>query len=90
MLVRKPGHLILKGELMKALWPDSFVEEVNLANNISLLRKALGDKTASGSHIQTVPKLGYRFLPAVTRIGRRAGPTLGFPSRAHGQNPPSD
>jgi DNA-binding winged helix-turn-helix (wHTH) protein/tetratricopeptide (TPR) repeat protein len=79
LLVRNAGHLMLKSELMKALWPDSFVEEVNLANNISLLRKALGDKTASGSHIQTVPKLGYRFLPAVTNIGGRAGPTARIP-----------
>jgi DNA-binding winged helix-turn-helix (wHTH) protein/tetratricopeptide (TPR) repeat protein len=71
LLVRHPGHLMSKGELMKALWPDSFVEEVNLANNISLLRKTLGDKAATGSCIQTVPKLGYRFLPAVTSIWGR-------------------
>ncbi|MGD0778741.1 MAG: winged helix-turn-helix domain-containing protein [Candidatus Solibacter sp.] len=71
LLVRNSGHLMLKGELMKALWPDSFVEEVNLANNISLLRKALGDKTGTGSYIQTLPKLGYRFLPAVTSIWGR-------------------
>ena len=57
LLVRNPGHLMLKSELMKALWPDSFVEEVNLANNISLLRKALGDNPP-GSYIQTVPKVG--------------------------------
>ena len=68
MLVRRPGHLILKGEFMNALWPDSFVEEVNLANNISALRKALGDDAADSRYIQTVPKQGYRFLPSVTSI----------------------
>ena len=68
LLVRKPGHLILKGEFMNALWPDSFVEEVNLANNISALRKALGDDAADSRYIQTVPKQGYRFLPSVTSI----------------------
>ena len=68
MLVRRPGHLILKGEFMNALWPDSFVEEVNLANNISALRKALGDDASDRRYIQTVPKQGYRFLPSVTSI----------------------
>ena len=68
LLVRNPGHLMRKEDLMKALWPDSFVEEVNLANKISLLRKVLEDPGAAGAYIQTVPKLGYRFLPAVTRI----------------------
>jgi eukaryotic-like serine/threonine-protein kinase len=72
LLVRHPGHLMSKGELMKALWPDSFVEEVNLANNISLLRKVLRDKAGACNFIQTVPKLGYRFLPAVTSIWRRS------------------
>ena len=68
LLVRHPGHLMLKEDLMQALWPDAFVEEVNLANKISVLRKLLGDTGPSGACIQTVPKLGYRFLPAVTRI----------------------
>ena len=74
LLVCHPGHLMSKGELMKALWPDSFVEEVNLANNISLLRKVLRDKAGACSFIQTVPKLGYRFLPAVTSIWKRSSP----------------
>ena len=80
LLVRHPGHLMSKGELMKALWPDSFVEEVNLANNISLLRKTLGDKAATGSYIQTVPKLGYRFLPAVTSIWGRGSAAPSTPA----------
>jgi eukaryotic-like serine/threonine-protein kinase len=68
LLVSNAGHLLPKDDLIKALWPDSFVEEVNLANNISLLRKVLGDTPSAWTYIQTVPRIGYRFLPAVTRI----------------------
>jgi len=68
LLVRQAGHLMLKADLMKALWPDTFVEEVNLANKISLLRRILGDSGPTSSYIQTIPKLGYRFLPAVTKV----------------------
>jgi eukaryotic-like serine/threonine-protein kinase len=68
LLVRSPGHLLRKEDLMTALWPDSFVEEVSLASKISLLRKVLEDTGNAGSYIQTVPKLGYRFLPPVTQI----------------------
>jgi len=67
LLVRNPGHLMLKEDLMNALWPDTFVEEVNLANKISVLRKVLEDTSPTATYIETVPKLGYRFLPAVTR-----------------------
>jgi len=72
LLVRNPGHLMLKEDLMKALWPDTFVEEVNLANKISVLRKVLEEAGPTAACIQTVPKLGYRFLPAVTRIWKSA------------------
>jgi pimeloyl-ACP methyl ester carboxylesterase/DNA-binding winged helix-turn-helix (wHTH) protein/class 3 adenylate cyclase len=62
-LVENSGHALAKEELMKQVWPDSFVEENNLAQNISTLRKALG---ASGAtFIQTVPKRGYRFVADV-------------------------
>lgn len=67
LLAQNPGHLMLKEDMIKKLWPDSFVEEVNLANNISLLRKVLGGQ-AGGDFIQTVPKRGYRFLPPVTKV----------------------
>ena len=63
-LVESKGHLVEKDELMRKLWPDTFVEETNLSNNISLLRKAL---TAEGAHqyIETVPRRGYRFVLGV-------------------------
>jgi TolB-like protein/DNA-binding winged helix-turn-helix (wHTH) protein/tetratricopeptide (TPR) repeat protein len=65
VLVRNSGHLLEKDEFIKALWPDSFVEEGNLTNNISLLRKALGDDLP---YIETVPKGGYRFIGAVRQL----------------------
>ena len=57
VLLENSSHVLTKQELMQQVWPDSFVEENNLAQNISILRKALGDE-----YIQTVPKRGYRFV----------------------------
>jgi DNA-binding winged helix-turn-helix (wHTH) protein len=65
LLVRNSGHLLEKDELIRTLWPDSFVEEGNLTNNISLLRKALGDDPP---YVETVPKCGYRFTGAVRQL----------------------
>jgi DNA-binding winged helix-turn-helix (wHTH) protein/Tol biopolymer transport system component len=65
VLVRNSGHLLEKDELIQTLWPDSFVEEGNLTNNISLLRKALGEEP---EYIETVPKKGYRFVGAVRQL----------------------
>jgi TolB-like protein/DNA-binding winged helix-turn-helix (wHTH) protein/Tfp pilus assembly protein PilF len=61
-MVRNSGRLMEKDELIKALWPDSFVEEGSLSNNIFVLRKALGEDP---QYIETVPKRGYRFVGAV-------------------------
>ncbi len=65
LLVRNSGHLVLKDDLMKTLWPDSFVEEVNLSQNVSMLRKALGEKRHEQRYIITVPGSGYRFAANV-------------------------
>jgi pimeloyl-ACP methyl ester carboxylesterase/DNA-binding winged helix-turn-helix (wHTH) protein len=65
VLVENFNHTISKQELINKIWPDSFVEENNLAQNISILRRSLG-KTAKGlDYIQTVPKRGYRFVAEV-------------------------
>jgi pimeloyl-ACP methyl ester carboxylesterase/DNA-binding winged helix-turn-helix (wHTH) protein len=61
VLLENCSHVLTKQELMRKVWPDSFVEENNLAQNISTLRKALGE-----NYIQTVPKRGYRFVGDVT------------------------
>jgi DNA-binding winged helix-turn-helix (wHTH) protein len=65
VLVRNSGHLMLKDELMKAVWPDSFVEEVNLSQNVCALRRALGDTAHESRYIATVPGMGYRFVAEV-------------------------
>ena len=68
VLVESSGHVMDKKELMQLLWPDSFVEEANLAVNISQLRKALGDDENGEHFIETVPKRGYRFAAQVTKV----------------------
>src|SRR5262245_8107699 len=64
-LVERHGRLLEKDELLKKVWPDTFVEEANLASNISQLRKALGDGENGLRYIETVPKRGYRFIASV-------------------------
>lgn len=65
VLVKHHGHLLEKDELLKAIWPDTVVGEVNLANNISILRKALGEGEQGQRFIETVPRRGYRFIAPV-------------------------
>jgi DNA-binding winged helix-turn-helix (wHTH) protein len=65
ILVQNSGHVLTKGELMKVVWPDSFVEEGNLARNISTLRKALSEGDEKHHYIETVPCRGYRFAANV-------------------------
>ena len=65
ILVENSGHLVEKNEFMKRLWPDTFVEEVALAQNISQLRKVLGEAPGGPAYIETVPKRGYRFVAPV-------------------------
>jgi pimeloyl-ACP methyl ester carboxylesterase/DNA-binding winged helix-turn-helix (wHTH) protein len=66
VLLENSSHVLTKKELMEQVWPDSFVEENNLAQNISILRKALGESKEGEHYIQTVPKRGYRFVANVT------------------------
>jgi TolB-like protein/Tfp pilus assembly protein PilF len=65
VLVENYGKLLSKDALMRALWPDSFVEEATLARNVSDLRKALGETSGDEKYIETVPKVGYRFVALV-------------------------
>lgn len=76
VLLERRGRVVDKDELMKLVWPDTVVEEVGLARNISLLRKALGGE--ADTYIETIPKRGYRFLtdsPAAF-VPRRRWPWL--------------
>ncbi|HEY2973155.1 MAG TPA: winged helix-turn-helix domain-containing protein [Pyrinomonadaceae bacterium] len=65
VLVENSGHLIEKSELLKRLWPDSFVEEANLSVNMSALRRALGEGPNEHQYVETVPRSGYRFVAGV-------------------------
>ncbi len=65
VLVERHGHLVEKEELMKTVWPDSFVEEANLSYTVSAIRKALGNGAEGQRYIETVPKRGYRFVAPV-------------------------
>lgn len=66
VLVLRRGHVVDKDELMKEVWPDTFVEEVNLAKNISALRKMFGEADPAQQYIETIPRRGYRFVAPVT------------------------
>jgi DNA-binding winged helix-turn-helix (wHTH) protein len=65
VLVRNRGRMLGREELMRQVWPDSFVEEANLTVNISTLRKALGERPHEHRYIVTVPGRGYRFMADV-------------------------
>lgn len=74
-LVENPGRVLDKDELMKEIWSETFVEEVNLAKNISVLRKALGeDGGAERQYIETIPKRGYRFSADVEQVWDETDP----------------
>jgi DNA-binding winged helix-turn-helix (wHTH) protein/TolB-like protein/Tfp pilus assembly protein PilF len=61
-LVENRGQVVAKDDLMKRVWPDTYVEEGNLTQNVSLLRKALGETPGGVQFIETVPRRGYRFV----------------------------
>jgi len=66
-LLENDGRTVRKDDLMKKVWPDTFVEEGNLTQNVSLIRKALGESATGPQFIETVPRRGYRFVAPVSR-----------------------
>ena len=68
LLVERAGHAVSKDELMATLWPRGFVDESNLTKHIWLIRKALGDGEHEAKYIETVAKVGYRFIAPVQRV----------------------
>ncbi len=68
-LIEHGGEALEKEELIKLVWPDSFVEEGNLSSNISLLRKALGEHPRDHRYIVTIPGRGYSFVAEVRTFG---------------------
>lgn len=72
-LLERPGRLLTKDELMGQIWPDTLVEENNLNHNISVLRRALGEQSSGQPFIETVPRVGYRFVADVRQFGVDGG-----------------
>jgi DNA-binding winged helix-turn-helix (wHTH) protein/tetratricopeptide (TPR) repeat protein len=75
-LIERHDRVVDKAELMKLVWPDSFVEEANLSQTIFVLRKTLGDGPDGRPYIDTVPRRGYRFGAEVRGEGARAGAAI--------------
>ena len=70
MLAANAGHVLSKEQMLAEIWADSFVEENNLAQNVSQLRRVLGESEGN-KFIETVPKYGYRFVAQVSRVEQR-------------------
>lgn len=68
VLIENSGQVVNKDELMKQVWPDTFVEEGGLTRNISVLRKALNEGPSDHEYIETIPKIGYRFIANVRKF----------------------
>jgi DNA-binding winged helix-turn-helix (wHTH) protein/TolB-like protein len=74
-LVQNNGRVLGKEELMKQVWPDSFVEEANLSRHVFTLRKVLGED-GEERYIETIPRRGYRFVAGVTEVRDESGELL--------------
>jgi adenylate cyclase len=72
ILVRNEGRTVERRELTNAIWPNVFVEEANLTQNIFALRKALGEPHSDHNYVQTVAKRGYRFTASIKEIVRES------------------
>jgi DNA-binding winged helix-turn-helix (wHTH) protein/TolB-like protein/Tfp pilus assembly protein PilF len=70
MLVQNSGRVLEKKEIMDQIWPDTFVEEANLAQYIFTIRKALGENIKGIQYVETIPKRGYRFIASVKKSYR--------------------
>jgi len=77
VFVQNSGHILSKDAVMKIVWPNTTVEEGNLARNISTLRKALGENSTTYRYVETIPWRGYRFLANVREVRAEfAGPAI--------------
>src|ERR1044072_1718958 len=81
-LVRGAGRLMSKEELLKEIWPDTFVGEATLAQNGFTLRGALGEAEGGKSYIETVPRRGYRFAATVREVTEGGETESATPARA--------
>jgi DNA-binding winged helix-turn-helix (wHTH) protein len=77
-LLKRPGEVVTKADLMDAAWPGTAVEESNLSVQIAVIRKLLGSLPDGGEWIATIPRIGYRFVGALD-----ATPPAPMPTMAH-------
>jgi DNA-binding winged helix-turn-helix (wHTH) protein/pimeloyl-ACP methyl ester carboxylesterase len=82
VLVENAGRLVTKQELLDRVWPETTVEENNLNHNVSVLRKALGEKATGQQYIETVPRVGYRFAAPVDADVPRTGASVRSTAKA--------
>ena len=86
LLIEHRGHLVEKDELMRRVWPRTYVGDDSVAQCISVLRHALGDNAANPEFIVTVPRQGYRFIATVTEATAEAAVPSASPSTTAGQH----
>ena len=86
-LVQNPGRVLTRDELLKNVWPDTFVDENSLAQSMSVLRRALGEKPSDNSYIVTLPGGGYQFVVPVQIVAPENGTTLPDAATAASNSP---
>lgn len=86
-LIERHERVVDKAELMKLVWPDSFVEEANLSQTIFVLRKTLGEGPDGRPYIDTVPRRGYRFGADVRVEGATRGVTVDGDAASRARTP---
>ena len=75
MLIENKGRIVSKKEMMKRLWPDRYVEESNVSQNVFMLRKILGESPGNAQYIENIPRRGYRFIGTVNEVQEVIGKT---------------
>src|SRR3954470_7443145 len=70
VLLERRGEVVEKEDLIQKVWPDTFVTEANLTQNVSSLRKALGERANDHRYVVTVPGRGYSFVAEVLEVPR--------------------
>jgi DNA-binding winged helix-turn-helix (wHTH) protein/Flp pilus assembly protein TadD len=86
VLVQHRGDVVSKDVLMQAVWPNTFVEEANVGQNIFILRRALGETVQDHRYIVTIPGRGYRFVADVREISEGANGEAALENPAKGQD----
>src|SRR6266849_7314972 len=76
VLIQNPGKLLEREALMQAVWPDTIVEDANLTVAISQLRKALNQNGDAAEFIQTIPRVGYRFIGDMREVVEEPAPLI--------------